>query len=583
MTEDSFITFPNGRRARLVEQSADQHVAELLAGLQLAKAPAVIVVIGGADDLAPAATRVLRQLFGRGLARAAASVKAVIVDGGTHAGVMALTGEAMADTGGTGVLLGVAPAARVDRDPTKDMPADGRALLDPNHSHFILTTGRDWGDEAATMYDVVKALADGAPTVTIVAGGGPNTLQEVVRSVRLRSPLIVIEGSGGVADQIAAGFRAGPVGIDDATLAEIVADGSIHLLPITGRPETLRRQIVRELGGDTSLGLAWRRFASLDRVAGRQQRTSDRMQLSILSLGVLGTLLAVVQQQWFRDDDSPIYQWLHAVIVLTPIVLSIVIAAGNRFKAGNKWLLMRAAAESIKREIFCYRVRAGEYRDPATREPLLAQRVEDITRRLARTEVNTSAILDYTGPVPPSMFAGSPDDGMSALTPDRYVDLRIGDQLAYFRGKTGRLERALKGLQWLILIAGGLGTLLAAFNHEIWISVTTAVVIALTAYLGYRQVENTLTTYNQTATDLENVRGWWVALSAEDQADPHNVDALVDHGEKVLQAELDGWVQRMQDALAELRKPQAEKNKGDTSQDDGGRLEGAAQEPTRDR
>jgi hypothetical protein len=64
----------------------------------------------------------------------------------------------------------------------------------------------------------------------------------------------------------------------------------------------------------------------------------------------------------------------------------------------------------------------------------------------------------------------------------------------------------------------------------------------------------TLTTYNQTAIDVENVIGWWQALTPEAQADPANVDKLVEHGEKVMESEMAGWVQKMQDALVELRK-----------------------------
>jgi hypothetical protein len=67
-------------------------------------------------------------------------------------------------------------------------------------------------------------------------------------------------------------------------------------------------------------------------------------------------------------------------------------------------------------------------------------------------------------------------------------------------------------------------------------------------------VEMTLTQYNQAKTNLEGVRDWWMALAAEEQSDQKNIDLLVDHAEKVLESELTGWVQQMQDALAELRK-----------------------------
>ena len=120
-----------------------------------------------------------------------------------------------------------------------------------------------------------------------------------------------------------------------------------------------------------------------------------------------------------------------------------------------------------------------------------------------------------------------------------------------------KLEKRLKLLYWLTFGIGGTGTYLAAVGHQIWIALTTAIVAAIGTYLGYRQTESSLTKYNQVATDLANVRAWWLALSAEQQAEQQNIDSLVDHTEQVLQSELDGWVQQMQNSLAELREKQA--------------------------
>ena len=150
------------------------------------------------------------------------------------------------------------------------------------------------------------------------------------------------------------------------------------------------------------------------------------------------------------------------------------------------------------------------------------------------------------------------DDGLSILPPDRYVELRLGDQLNFYRSKTVKLEKQLKVAQWSIFVIGGLGSLLAAINQQVWIALTTALAAALTTYLSYQQTESTLTKYNQTATDLANVKSWWTALPPEEKAKQVNIDALVDHTEQVLQSELDGWVQQMQNALAELRKGQTQ-------------------------
>jgi hypothetical protein len=276
--------------------------------------------------------------------------------------------------------------------------------------------------------------------------------------------------------------------------------------------------------------------------------------------------------------------------------LTILITAANRFKQGNKWLLLRAGAESIKREIYRYRARAGDYGEvlnatpekppsaptptlpasppPPTPEQVLSQKVEDITRRIMRTEVNTAALKPYDKGkgFPPYMYAAEGgDDGFSSLTPDRYVEVRLGDQLRYYKKTALRLERQLKLFQYAIFIIGGVGTFLAAINQQVWIALTTALAAALATYLSYRQTENSLTKYNQAATDLDNVKAWWTALPAEDQAKQENVNTLVKHTEQVLESELDGWVQQMQNALAELRKSQttaperAEKKGGNES------------------
>ena len=117
----------------------------------------------------------------------------------------------------------------------------------------------------------------------------------------------------------------------------------------------------------------------------------------------------------------------------------------------------------------------------------------------------------------------------------------------------------MKWLYWGIFIVGGLGTFLAAIGKQVWIALTTSIVAAFGTYLGYRQTERTLMKYNQAATDLANVKAWWNALSSEEQSKQENIDSLVEHTEQVLQTELDGWIQQMQNSLAELRKEQEAK------------------------
>jgi hypothetical protein len=575
------IVFDNNNQAVVVIPSAKQNAGDISAALELPPYKAVILVLGGADNIDEKITPKLSQLFGRGIARAAIEAGALIIDGGTQAGVMAMIGEGVAGRGYKTPLIGLAPFNKVS------YPGGGvnaQTPLERNHSHFVLVEGNDWGSETATMFNLTNALttkkendinakaSSNIPVVAILGGGGTVTKMEVLNAVRKNISLIVIEGSGGFADEVAAAWHKKDNSPDDPVMAEIIADGEIYTYQLSNSVKSIERLIIRELGTDEVLMQAWETFSDYDYNAGRQQNKFNKLQKAILIVGIVGTTLVIVQQVAApRNADTQnlktaaelwkenyISWWLlYYILILIPIILTVLITAANRFKQGSKWLLLRAAAESIKREIYRYRVRAMYYSN--TPEQQLAQRVEDITRRAMRTEVNSSALKPYNKEkgFPPNMYASQGgDDGLSILTPDRYIQLRLVDQLNYFHRSSVKLERQLRLLYLGTFIIGGIGTFLAAIGQQVWIALTTSIAGAFGTYLGYRQTESTLTKYNQAATDLSNVKAWWNALSAEEQSNQQNIDSLVEHTEKVLQSELDGWIQQMQNSLAELRKEQ---------------------------
>ena len=563
------IRFPNGNEAVAVSPPAATKAAEILNALAIPPYKAVILIIGGADSVDEKLKPRLIQLFSRGIARAAANASAAIIDGGTQSGVMEMMGQGVADRGFQASLIGIAPAGFVTY-PGSETNADTH--LDPNHSHFVLVDGNAWGSELPTIFNMVKALMSKVPGVVILASGGANARNELIHAVRQNLKVIVVEGSGGLADEVAAACKQKPALPEDPMLAEIIADGRIELHLLTNSVKGAERLIIRELGGDDVLMQAWEHFADYDLNANLQQRRFDRLQKSIIIIGLLGTALALIRQITHPGSAPPpnigpvnyadLWWYVYYVLILVPITLTILISAANKFKQGSKWLLLRASAETIKREIYQYRARAAFYKEDGklpSPEQRLSQKVEDVTRRAMQTEVNTSALKPYDKDqgFPPQYAALQGDDGFSVLTPDRYVEVRLDDQLNYFKKTTLRLERQLKLFQWLILIIGGVGTFLAAINQQVWIALTTAMAAAITTYLGYRQTESSLMKYNQAKTDLDNVKAWWTALSAEEQATQDNVDLLVDHTEQVLKSELDGWVQQMQNALAELRKEQS--------------------------
>ncbi|MGY3089020.1 hypothetical protein ACVWYF_002060 [Hymenobacter sp. UYAg731] len=570
--------------ARAALPTSQDTATDILSALSLGPYKAVLVVAGSADSLDAQLAPKLAQFFDRAVAQAAIEAGALVVDGGTQAGVMELMGAGVASRGFQTTLLGVAPKGLVVYP---DGPATGVAL-EPNHSHFVLVEGNEWGTETKLMYQLVAALAapggQGAseppsaargsvPAVVLLVGGGPGALGEMLAAVRQRRLIVAVEGSGGLADELAAAWPTRDAPTDNAALAEILAEGTLRFYPVSGSVAGLERLLVRELGANHVLLQAWETFADYDANANLQQKRFHHLQQAVILLGLLGTGLAIGQQLYAPKEpgtstlaapavllkDNQLGWWLlHHLLLLVPITLAILVTATNRFKQGSKWLLLRAGAEAIKREIYRYRTCSASYQQDA--EQQLAQRIEEITRRTMRTEVNSSSLVPYDkGPGFPRGLgaAGADDDGLSFLPPNRYLDIRLGNQLAYFRRKAVRLDKQLKTLSWLTFIVGGIGTYLAAVGQQVWIALSTALVAAMGSYLGYRQTESTLTKYNQAATDLSNVRAWWHALPPEQQLQQANLDSLVEHTEQVLQAESDGWVQQMQNALADLHKKPA--------------------------
>ena len=144
---------------------------------------------------------------------------------------MQIMGQSIADRGRKSSLLGVAPAGKVTYPGGPIVPSNDSAPLDPNHSHFVLADGNEWGSETETFSS--SPLRSTNPVLAILVNGGAIAKDELLQSVRQNWPVIVIEGSGRLADEVAA-LKKQPSQIEDPALAEIVEEGDLRIFPITG-------------------------------------------------------------------------------------------------------------------------------------------------------------------------------------------------------------------------------------------------------------------------------------------------------------------------------------------------------------
>lgn len=198
------IRFDDRRTALLARATAPEDLADALARLGFAPPRPVLVLVGAANGLEAGPTPHLAGLFRDQVAALCTRLGALVIDGGTDAGVMALMGRARAATGSAFPLLGIAAAGTVRLPGESQDAASGRAALEPNHSHFLLVPGERWGDEASWISRAATVLAGSAGSATLVAGGGRVTAIDVEQSLRDGRRTLVLAGSGGTADRIAA-------------------------------------------------------------------------------------------------------------------------------------------------------------------------------------------------------------------------------------------------------------------------------------------------------------------------------------------------------------------------------------------
>ncbi|CAL1536039.1 unnamed protein product, partial [Lymnaea stagnalis] len=198
----------------------------------------LISVTGGAKNFAMKAR--LREVFRRGLMKAAQSTGAWIVTGGTNAGVMKHVGEAVRDFGltseGRVTTIGIASWGCVqnkehliNKEGIGHWPAAYRieadvkakqSFLDPNHSHFILVdngTQHQFTVEIQFRAKLEEAIGNqktdtgtdavSVPVCLLVLEGGPGTLETVFSAINSKTPTVVIKGSGKTADILAYAYQ----------------------------------------------------------------------------------------------------------------------------------------------------------------------------------------------------------------------------------------------------------------------------------------------------------------------------------------------------------------------------------------
>lgn len=166
----------------------------------------VIVLVGG--HILPEHANVTFQAVDV-LAKTAEFLDAAVISGGTDVGVMAAIGKARGRGGYQFPLIGISPEGTVTwpegpRTGAPLLPNHEREQLESHYSHFILVPGNQFGDESKWIVRAASMIAkDRNKSVTVLINGGKVSQQDVEESLSAGRPLIVLEGTGRLADEIA--------------------------------------------------------------------------------------------------------------------------------------------------------------------------------------------------------------------------------------------------------------------------------------------------------------------------------------------------------------------------------------------
>jgi len=166
----------------------------------------VIVLIGG--HILPEHANITYQAI-EVIAKIAEVLDAAIICGGTDVGIMSAIGKSRGRNGYQFPLVGIAPEGIVTwpegpRNAGFVLPGNEREQLEPHHSHFILVPGNEFGDETKWIVRAATMIATGKnKSVMVLVNGGKVSQKDVEEGLHANRPLIVLSGTGRLADEIA--------------------------------------------------------------------------------------------------------------------------------------------------------------------------------------------------------------------------------------------------------------------------------------------------------------------------------------------------------------------------------------------
>ena len=414
-------------------------------------------------------------------------------------------------------------------------------------------------------------------------------------------PILLIHGSGGYADLLCSWLehlvkvdgmdRRLPLAQVDSMTAEIIDSGVCQIIPKGALAESLSRVIESSMTGDGTLEKAWQLYAQWELNADANANSHERLQAGVLITGVLTTFIAILEVVLKAVYGTAIttqivYVILGYLVIGFPITISLLQAILNKRGYGAKWASLRHASQAVLREIYMYRTRVEGYSDDAVRaakiaqvrgdldveatkkymnrQELLQMRLEHITSGLQETEVAEDSMQEVVHRGPPPAIRKTGDDGVSDLTSDDYVQVRLRTKVQEHRRTSQIVQDRLSSLQTFSISMGALGTLLGSlaiteqlkpYSIAAWVALTTAIANAIVRYIDFSRVEWRHKRYNQSIHALDIIDSWWASRGSTADTDVTRQKLVLDV-EDLISEDVAEWRRQLKSSLDKMKEAQ---------------------------
>jgi hypothetical protein len=299
--------------------------------------------------------------------------------------------------------------------------------------------------------------------------------------------------------------------------------------------------------------VAWTKFGQLDTASGKRSRSYERMRRWIAIFGVLSVLFAILTELY--PSNFPVLGGviLKFLLISSPITASALAAYVNKFYSSGDWLITRAGAEEVLKDIYMFRT---ILQTTSIRRAWLEQKLSDIQHSVYRGMNGELVMEAYEGALPPlSRFnPKDPNDdaGFKDLTGEEYFKYRLNDQLTWHVKKVNQKQKERVRLQVLIISSGVVGAILAALGggFTLWVALAASLT---TTFIGWQELRNldvVVRNYSKVIMELTILSDHWQNLE-EAERTQSEFYKMVNNTEEILWSRNVEYIKAMQEALKE--------------------------------